>query len=146
MQLKSLGIIALGLALGLGCRRPPEFEQQAATTWLDSHTEPGTFDVSGEWESTAFYLAGGWGSGTWIQNDNQVKGNLGLYIINGRVSGQKLYMLISSGNRVYYTALLEPTKDGGLLVGMAYPNQLADAKDLRLTDQVPVSLRRPSKP
>jgi hypothetical protein len=91
-------------------------------------------------------LAGGWGSGTWIQNDNQVKGNLGLYIINGRVSGQKLYMLISSGNRVYYTALLEPTKDGGLLVGMAYPNQLADAKDLRLTDQVPVSLRRPSKP
>jgi hypothetical protein len=144
MQLRSLGIIALGLALGVGCR-PPAMQPQVASAWLDSHTEPAALDVSGDWESTADYLAGGWGGGTWIQKGNQVAGGLGPFTIEGRVSGQKLYAVISSGGRIYYTALLEPTKDGGLL-GMAYPNQLADAKDLRLTDQAPVSLRRRAKP
>ena len=137
-------VLGLGLALALGCR-PPGLDPKLVTGWLDSKTEPVAMDVSGDWESVASYMAGGWGSGAWVQKGNQVTGSLGPYLLDGRVAGNKLYAMIQSGERIYYTAVLEFTGNGRL-AGMAYPKDLADAEHPSLENRAPILLVRPAKP
>lgn len=146
MQLRHAGLIVLALALGAGCRAPG-LDPTIATTWLDGKKDVPALDVSGAWESTANYLAGGWGSGVWIQKGAQVTGTLGPYTIEGRVSGKKLYLLILTDGRVHYTAVIEGTADGALL-GTAVRKELADADtaEARLADKAPISLVRPARP
>jgi len=144
MQSRSMLPVVLGLALALGCRAPG-IDPKLASTWLDSKTEPANLDVSGDWESVADYLAGGWGSGAWVQKDNQVTGTLGPYVLDGRVAGKKMYAVIQSGSRIYYTAVLELGEDGRLS-GMAYGKDLADAASPNPEDKAPILLKRPAKP
>ena len=144
MRSRSLIPVVLGLALALGCRAPG-LDPQRVDTWLDSKTEPADMDVSGSWESVADYLAGGWGSGEWVQKDSRVTGTLGPYVLDGRVSGRKLYARIQSGSRIYYTAVLAFAEDGRLS-GMAYGKDLADAEQPNPEDHAPVLLRRPGTP
>ncbi len=101
-------------------------------------------DVSGMWESSNHYMAGGWGSGAWVQTGAKVIGNLGPYTLEGKVSGKKLYLLILSGGKVYYTAILDTTKEGGL-AGAAVSSLLADDPEARFAEQSPVLLVRPAK-
>jgi hypothetical protein len=80
-----------------------------------------TIRVSGEWQDAnavnAFDTFMGWGTGTFEQNGGTVTGNLGQYIIKGKVSGNKLYLVLLYGGSVYYTANLELKKGNKELSG-----------------------------
>lgn len=136
--------ITLAVALGLGCRGL-DLDQKHVVTWMDSKNEPPAIDVSGVWESTASYWSGGWGSGTWTQHGAQVTGLLGPYTIEGRVSGNRVFAMILSNNRVYYTAIMELTRTGGIS-GMAVAKYLADAPEARTAERAPIVLVRPAAP
>jgi hypothetical protein len=131
--------IALTL-LGIACAAPSLTHEQA-TTWLDARAGASRLDVDGAWESTASFVAGGWGDANWIQKGSRVDGTLGLYQVQGRVNGQKLYLVILSNGRVYYTAILEPAKGGGLR-GAAVAAALADAPEAAQKEHAPIALVR----
>lgn len=102
-------------------------------------------DVSGAWESTSPFMAGGWGNASLVQMGSKVSGTLGLYTVEGRVAGKQIFLMILSNGQVYYTAILEPTKDGGI-AGMAVSKILADDPEAKLAERAPISLVRiPSK-
>jgi len=130
---------ALGL-LGLACA--PGLTKGQVVSWMDAKAGTPDLEVAGSWESPNSYLLGGWGSGTWIQKGSLVSGTLGPYNIEGRVVGKKVYLAIFNGERIYFTAILEPTKEGGL-GGMAISKALADAEGARMTENAPIALVRP---
>ena len=115
--------------------------QHEVITWMDTKTEPPGFNVSGSWQSVNGMLNGGWGNASLTQSEAQVSGTLGLYTVEGRVAGRKLYLMILSGNRVYYTATLEPGK-GNTLTGMAYAKILPDDPEARYAERAPIQLVR----
>ena len=132
------GSALLALALALP-GHAADVSQKAGLAWLDAKTTAPDLNVSGTWESTTSYWAGGWGKGVWVQKGPEVIGNLGLYTIQGRVAGKQLFVLVCSGNKVYYTAILEPGKDGSLS-GIAVTRMLADDPDARTAERLPVAL------
>jgi hypothetical protein len=128
-------------ALGVACSAPVLSNAQA-DTWLEAKAGAPDLDVSGAWESTSSFMGGGWGSAAWVQKGSQVYGALGLYDVRGRIAGQKIFLVLSSRQRVYYTAMLEPTKDGGLL-GLAIAEGLADAPGQPEKQRAAIMLVRP---
>jgi hypothetical protein len=67
-----------------------------------------------------------------------------MYNIEGKVAGNKAFLMILSGNSVYFTAVLEPTKDGHL-AGMAWKGAIVDDPAGRPTEKDPIELQRPAK-
>ena len=115
--------------------------QRQVVTWMDSKSEPPEINVSGSWESVNSIFAGGWGYANLTQSGSQVIGTLGMYTVEGRVAGKKLFLMILSGSRVYYTAMMEPTKED-TLSGMAFSKALADTPESRYTDRAQILLVR----
>jgi len=145
MRLGTTAMLALALTfLGIGCRGM-NFDQKDVINWMDSKTEAPTIDVSGIWESPSSLWSGGWGGGVWTQQGAQVVGNLGPYTIEGKVSGNRVFAMILSSNRVYYTAIMELTKTGGIS-GMAVSQYLADAPEARTAERSPIVLVHPAPP
>jgi hypothetical protein len=107
--------------------------------WMDAKTEAPTANFAGSWESLNSYMNGGWGSGTWVQTGARVTGNLGLFGIDGKVAGKKLYIMILNGSKPAYTAILE-LKEDGKLEGLAFPKVLADSPEARTAQPAPVVL------
>jgi len=136
--------LSTGLALSalLVACAVPTLDQRQAISWLDAKTEAPDLDVSGAWESVNGFMSGGWGNASLVQNGAKVTGTLGLYTIDGKIAGKKLYAMILSGNKVFYTAILEPTKDGGL-AGTAVSKVLADDPEARVAERAPLQLARP---
>ncbi|WP_005036010.1 hypothetical protein [Holophaga foetida] len=131
---------ALSLLLFTGCMAP-QLDTKTALTWLDSADQAPAIDVGGHWESVRPFMAGGWGSGDWVQSGARVMGSLGLYNVEGRVSGRKLYLVLSSMRRVHYTAVLEPAADGSLQ-GLATGKALPDSPESRTAEHCPMALQR----
>ena len=69
--------------------------------WLVSKTDKPEMDVSGIWASPE------WGTTTLKQEGNRVTGMLGDYPVKGVVSGNSLYLIMYSGDRVHYFAELK---------------------------------------
>ncbi len=95
--------------------------------------------VSGDWQDSVYAdnTFMGWGAGKFEQSGSTVTGNLGLYIVKGMVSGNKLYLVLMTGGSVYYTATLEMKKDNKELYGNYYY-----PKDKEQTQPYPMSLKR----
>jgi hypothetical protein len=109
--------------------------------WLSTkagNTAP-TISVSGDWQDSVYTdnTFMGWGSGKFEQSGSTVTGNLGLYIVKGMVSGNKLHLVLLTGGSVYYTATLEMKKDNKELYGNYYY-----PKDKEQTQPYPMSLKR----
>lgn len=143
MSLKSILIIFGIIGVCTACTKP-NLNQNIAIAWIDSKNSDPLFDITGSWQSTAHYMAGGWGNGSFFQKSGRINGTLGPYSIEGRISGKQIFMLILSGNRVDYTAILEPTTDGGI-AGVAVSRMLADSPEARLAERMPIHLVRPPK-
>ena len=118
----------------------PNLEQTAA--WMDSQQKeaPG-IDVSGNWESASGFMTGGWGYGSFSQSGAKVIGSLGMYSLEGRVSGKRLYATISSGSRVYYLAVMEPDA-AGALSGIATRKAFPDSPEAKSAEKCPIILVR----
>lgn len=98
-------IIGCGLLL-MSCGVP----LTKGKAWLDLKKAPHEIDVSGRWNSPE------WGKSTFKQDGRDVTGWLGDYPVKGVVSGDSLYLLIYSGERVRYFSELKPL-DGSNLRG-----------------------------
>jgi hypothetical protein len=69
--------------------------------WLASKTEKPAIDVSGAWYSPE------WGASNFKQQGKDVTGMLGDYPVKGVVSGDDLYLLMYSGDKIHYFAELK---------------------------------------
>ncbi len=76
----------------------------------------------------------GWGTGTLIQKDKNVDGNLDVYQLKGLVSGENFFFVLISSNAVYYMGNLKMLDNKKLFGNYYYP------KDKELTDPYPMTL------
>jgi hypothetical protein len=79
--------------------------------WLDLRAGSADYDISGKWD-TAGSWGGNWGEANFIQDGARFFGQLGSYTVDGSVNGHHMYLTLSSGKKVYYTALLKREPDG----------------------------------
>ena len=80
--------------------------------WLDSQAGKTSDNISGKW--TTYGGAGAnWGEANFIQDGSSFYGTLGSYYVDGSINGDHLYLALSSGKKVYYTARLNKSPDGG---------------------------------
>jgi hypothetical protein len=68
--------------------------------WLASKTDKPEIDVSGTWSSPE------WGDATLKQEGRDITGTLGDYPVKGVASGNGLYLMMYSGDKVHYFAEL----------------------------------------
>lgn len=102
------------LALGLtACNTTERYARnnQAARTWLAANPASGNSRIAGHWQPDD----AGWGKAKIEQAGNRVTGTIGAYSIEGHVQGDNLYLLMSDGGWVYYSAVLK--KKGDVLSG-----------------------------
>jgi hypothetical protein len=69
--------------------------------WLASKTEKTEMNVSGSWMSPE------WGDAKLLQQGKNITGTLGDYPVKGTVSGNDLYLLMYSGDKIHYFAELK---------------------------------------
>lgn len=79
--------------------------------WLDAQKDPAAINVSGAWESAE------WGDFHLVQAEGsrEVSGNGGGYEVTGVVSGERLFMLLSTGHTVEYCATLSSNGEKNLI-------------------------------
>lgn len=133
--------ILISAFLILSCMR---LTREDTNAWLHTKTAGSGIDMSGKWDSGGF-TTGGWGEGDFIQEGRHFHGSLGMYYVDGVVTGEQVYMAISSGNRVYYTARLEKMGDGSL-TGKAVADVIVDRPESDRAVTYLISLRRMGKP
>ena len=72
-------------------------------SWLASKTDKPEMNVSGTW------LSPEWGDATLNQEGKDITGMLGDYPVKGVASGNGLYLMMYSGDKVHYYAELKAT-------------------------------------
>ena len=97
----------------------------AGENWLASKTDKPTMDVSGAWSSPE------WGAATLKQDGDHITGMLGDYPVKGVASGNGLYLVMHSGDRVHYFAELKAT-DKDTFKGL-YTAKYATMEEVRKT-------------
>lgn len=99
------------LALFLAACGGANLYKADTTGWLELRAGAADYDISGKW-ITANSWSGNWGEANFIQDGAKFYGQLGSYTVDGSSNGNHLYLALSSGSRVYYTALLKREADG----------------------------------
>lgn len=131
--MKPLCLTLLVLTLGLAaCNTKDRYARNsaAARAWLAANPAAGHARVAGNWTPDEE----GWGNAALKQEGSRVSGTIGLYTVEGHVSGEKLYLVMSEGGWAYYSAVLK--KKGDTLVGFyssAVPFSTKDQDDFVLT-------------
>lgn len=80
--------------------------------WLDSKAGKTSDNISGKW-TTYGGVGANWGEANFIQDGSRFYGTLGSYYVDGSINGDHIFMALSSGKKVYYTARLNKNPDGG---------------------------------
>jgi len=112
-----------------------------ARSWVASQTEPTSINIAGSWESKLSYFAGGWGYAEITQTGSEFHGTLGPYIIEGKISGTKIFTIIMSGSRVDYTAILELDSHNEI-IGTAIRKTLPGSPEATNAEHAPFHLVR----
>lgn len=92
----------------------PSLTREVTNAWLNSVAGAAAVNITGVWDSGGA-VTGGWGEGRFIQTGNHISGTLGFYSVDGVVNGTNVYMVLYSRAAVYYTAHLQPSKDGNYI-------------------------------
>ncbi len=133
--MKLVGILSLVLigAVLAGCNLKEKYARNnlAADQWLQANIGSSGLNVTGAWEAEE----SGWGDVRFEQSGSQVNGAMGNYSARGVVRGPRLFLALSSGGYVYYTAVL--TMRGETLSGFYSSSVPFDP-----ADQAVVTLRR----
>jgi hypothetical protein len=79
--------------------------------WLEAKAGKTSDNISGKW-TTYDRAAPNWGEANFIQDGSRFYGTLGSYYVDGSIDGDHLYLVLSSGKKVYYTARLNKSPDG----------------------------------
>lgn len=123
--------IALLTVLSLSsCKTARHFEQNRAAgdAWLAQYTSRATTNVGGVW------VASDWGLAKLEQDGRKVTGMIDSFQVEGVVSGNTAYLLISENNWIYYTAVLQKTAPSRLSGHFSYsvPFQERDQRTMML--------------
>lgn len=110
-----LTITVLLCALYISCAG---IDTKQSNAWLSSKAGKSTFDITGKWDAGGVFT-GGWGQGNLLQEENKVYGTLGLYNVNGVINDDEVFLVLSSGGRLYYTAKLKISENGTKISGRA---------------------------
>jgi hypothetical protein len=86
---------------------------EQSNAWLNTKAGTSTINMTGDWDSGGI-ATGGWGTGRFIQEGQKFFGTLGLYNVDGVVNGNDVFIAISNGAKVYYTAHLKKSDDGSI--------------------------------
>lgn len=114
--LRFLGTALLALTLA-GCGAT--LTKIDTNPWLDARAGSNDYDVSGRWDTGGSW-GGNWGEAHFIQDGARFYGQMGSYYVDGSLNGNYLYLVLSSGRKVYYTAMLKREPDG------SYAGKVAD--------------------
>jgi hypothetical protein len=79
--------------------------------WLEAKAGATQDNISGKW-TTYDRATPNWGEANFIQEGSRFYGTLGSYYVDGSINGDQLYLVLSSGKKVYYTARLSKNPDG----------------------------------
>lgn len=115
--MKNIGLLILILSIiflfACSCGA---LKKEEIPNWLlrISTGEAPEIDASGKWYDAKGNYIFGWGEGYLRQDKDHIYGAIGNYIVEGRVSGKKVYLVFLSGGKVYYTARLEMFEDDTL--------------------------------
>jgi hypothetical protein len=84
-------------------------QQAELGPWLEemSGNKTAKINVEGRWQDAQGQGAFTWGRGKLEQDGNDIQGYLGDYKIQGKVSGDTVYLAMLYGGEIYYTASLE---------------------------------------
>lgn len=117
--------------------------REDTNAWLDTKIGPANINLTGEWDTGGVWT-GGWGKGSFIQEGRKFSGTLGLYFAEGTVSDDEIYMVIFSGKKIYYTALLKKV-DSETYMGRAVEKAIVDSLDSRNANTYVLKMKRISK-
>lgn len=132
MNLKSLYLISL---LSLALAACGSLTRSDTAPWLESRAGTVNENIAGKW-TTAGGIGANWGEASFIQDGSRFYGTLGSYNVEGAINGDRVYLALSAGKKVYYTARLNRMADGsyagqvveGAIIGQ--PNSANDGFSL----------------
>lgn len=108
MNLKSLCLISLLSVTLAACG---SLTRSDTTPWLESRAGAVNENIGGKW-TTAGGIGANWGEASIIQDGSRFYGTLGAYNVEGAINRDHLYLALSAGKKVYYTARLKQMVDG----------------------------------
>lgn len=129
------GLLVLTLAACGGLTRSD------TNSWLEARAGAASGNIAGKW-TTAGGVGANWGEANFIQDGGRFYGTLGSYYVDGTVNGEHLYLALSSGRKVYYTASLRRGEDGSY-AGKVVQGAIVDHPNYADAGYSLMSLRRP---
>ena len=121
-------VITFGLFL-MSCGVPMTKGQN----WLDSKKDNPEINISGTWTSPE------WGTARFKQENRNVEGVLGDYPVKGVVSGNTIYLLMYSGNKVDYSAELKASDNNNC---KGFYSKYAIVDEAETGNKRPINLKR----
>ncbi len=115
-RLRFLGTALLALTLAACAATLTKVD---TNPWLDARAGSNDYDIAGRWDTGGSW-GGNWGEANFIQDGARFYGQMGSYYVDGSLNGNYLYLVLSSGRKVYYTAMLKREADG------SYAGKVAD--------------------
>jgi len=128
------------LALFLAACATSSLNKAESNTWLDLRAGAADYDISGKWDSGGSWTEN-WGTANFIQDGARFYGQLGSYYVDGSMNGNYLYLALSSGKSVYYTAILKREQDGSYS-GKVASGYIVDGPGADTAGVTLISLRR----
>lgn len=116
--------------------------REDTSEWLGHKNGAVSVDMTGKWNSGGVW-SGGWGGATFVQEGRRFSGTLGMYYVDGAVSGDNLYLVLYSGRKVYYTARLKKNGEDSY-IGKAVYRVLIDKPGAESAETYVMSLKRVS--
>ncbi|MCB4359277.1 hypothetical protein [Quatrionicoccus australiensis] len=107
MNFKSLSLAFLVALMLSACA----LTRSDTNPWLDARAGQSGENIAGKW-TTAGGVGANWGEANFIQDGSRFYGTLGSYYVDGSINGEHLFLALSSGKKVYYTARLNRAPDG----------------------------------
>jgi len=139
MKKISFALSVLLIMAVMSCRTGPAIAPNY-DTWLEAQNMPSQMNVSGRWNAGESW-SGGWGEANLIQQGRNVNGTLGLYTLKGVVSHKTMFVILTSGGYVYYTAKLDMKADGSLS-GVAYREAIAGSPEAEKVESYPIIMKK----
>ena len=128
------------LALFLSACATSSLNKAESNTWLDLRAGSADYDISGKWDSGGSWTDN-WGTANFIQDGARFYGQLGSYYVDGSMNGNYLYLALSSGKSVYYTAVLKKDPEGNY-TGKVASGYIVDGPGADTAGVTLITLRR----
>lgn len=114
--------------------------REGSSEWLEGKSGSVTVNMTGKWNAGGAW-SGGWGEGNFLQEGRNISGTLGMYYVDGVVSGDNVYLVLFSGRKVYYTARLKKNGEG-YYIGKAAYRVIIDKPGSEKAESYVISLKR----